>query len=74
MPPDVLEARINLQLALLRLLAAQTFVQISRQSPRADLLALPTHPVALPRRGVSPSPLVRPISPFGRGRGGGRTR
>lgn len=48
---EIIAARIEVRICELRLLAAETFVQLARQSPRADLLA-PPYPVALPHRGA----------------------
>jgi hypothetical protein len=52
---ELLAARIDLRICELRLLAAETFVRLARQSPRADLLA-PPFPAASPHRGASPPP------------------
>jgi hypothetical protein len=70
--PRVREARMFVTLALLKVAAAQTFVELSREPPRLrGLLAPLSHPAAWPHVGVARRP--RPGGLSARSSGGGRT-
>ena len=73
MPPDVLAARINLRVAELRLIAAETFVQLSRQPPRArGLLGNAPKVGDVADAPWRPSPSAWRFQPFGQAGGDGR--